>query len=176
LIILSTNKRPHGLTLSPVIADLLLQDLEEKALKTINLNLSFYYRYVDDIVLAAPEDQATNILNIFNSFHDRLQFTIEWENNKRLSYLDLQLEVVNDSIVLDWFYKEVSGRFLFSGRFLSYFSNHPHCYKVGTMYNLVDRAILLSHPNFQQKNFKLCVKLLLKNGYLLNLIFKEIND
>jgi len=117
-----------------------------------------------------PEDQATNILNIFNSFHDKLQFTIEWKNNRRLSFLDLQLEVVNGSIVLDWFHKET-----FSGRFLSYFSNHPHDHKVGTMYNLVDRVILLSHPNFQQKNLKLCVKLLLENGYLLNLIFKEIN-
>jgi len=35
-------------TLSPIIADIVLQDLEEEALNIIGLNLPFYYRYVDD--------------------------------------------------------------------------------------------------------------------------------
>jgi len=49
------------------------------------------------------------------------------------------------------------------GRFLSYYSNHPVCHKIGTIYNLVDRAFV-SHPDFQQKNIDLCVRLLLDNG------------
>lgn len=72
--------------LSPIIADLVLQDLEEKVLNSIGLNLPMYYRYVDDIVLTTSKNQ---ILNIFNSFHNRLQFTIEYENNQ--SFLDLKL-------------------------------------------------------------------------------------
>jgi len=39
--------------------------------------LLFYYRYVDDIVLAAPSDSMNDIKNIFNLLHARLQFTIE---------------------------------------------------------------------------------------------------
>jgi len=35
----------------------------------------FYYRYVDDILLAAPLNLLDNILEIFNYFHDRLKFT-----------------------------------------------------------------------------------------------------
>jgi len=34
----------------------------------------------------------------------------------------------------------------FSGRCLSYFSSYPSCHKIGTIYSLFDRAILLSHP------------------------------
>jgi len=34
----------------------------------INVNIPFYFRYVDDIILAAPLDQASNILDTFNSF------------------------------------------------------------------------------------------------------------
>jgi len=90
-----------GCPLSPVIADIVLQDLEEKALNNINLNLSFYYRYVDDIILAAPFNHFTNILNIFNSFHNRLQFTIEFENNRNISFLDLSLNVVDNKIKID---------------------------------------------------------------------------
>jgi len=36
-------------------------------------------------------------------------------------------------------------------------------------------AFLLSHPDFQQKNIELCIKLLLDNGYSLDLIFEKIN-
>jgi len=74
-------------------------------------------------------------------------------------------------IKIDWFHKKT-----FSGRFLSYLSNHPLCQKTGTIYNLIDRAILLSHPDFHEKNIKNCIKLLLENGYPLNLIFQKINE
>jgi len=46
--------------LSPIIADLLLQDLEEKALNSIGLQLPIYYRYINDIIFAAPENKASH--------------------------------------------------------------------------------------------------------------------
>jgi len=73
-------------------------------------------------------------------------------------------------MIIDWFHKKT-----FFGRYLSYFSNHPICYKIGTIYNLVDRAILLSHPMFHKKNLKICIEMLRDNDYPLDLIFKEIN-
>jgi len=48
-------------------------------------------------------------------------------------------------------------------------------HKIGTIYNLVDRAILLSHPIFYQKNLKFCIEIIRDNGYNLDLIFKKIN-
>jgi len=145
-----------GSPLSPVIADVVLQDLEEKTLKKINVNISFYHRYVDDVILAAPADQTSMILDTFNSFHNRLQFTMEFENGRELNFLDLMMKVINNTIHLDWFHKNT-----FSGRVLSYLSNHPHCHNTDTIYNLVDRAILLSHPSYQQKNLEFCIRLLL---------------
>jgi len=69
-------------SLLPIIADLVLQDLEQKALNSINLNLPFYYIHVNDIILTLT-NQITSILNIFNSFYNRLQFMLEQENNRR---------------------------------------------------------------------------------------------
>jgi len=43
------------------------------------------------------------------------------------------------------------------------------------IYSLTDRAFLLSYPKFHQKNLKLAINLLLKNGYPLKLIFEKIN-
>jgi hypothetical protein len=41
---------------------------------------------------------------------------------------------------------------------------------------MLDRAILLSHPKFQQKNSRLIIEVLLDNDYLINFIFNTINS
>lgn len=51
-----------GSPLSPIIADITLQDLEEQAIVNIGFPLPFYYRYVDDILLAAPYDSIFHII------------------------------------------------------------------------------------------------------------------
>jgi len=47
---------PMGSPLSPIIADIVMQDLETCCLRKANCQLSFYFRYVDDIVMATPSD------------------------------------------------------------------------------------------------------------------------
>jgi len=41
---------------------------------------------------------------------------------------------------------------------------------------MIDRAMLLSHPIFQQKNLELVINTLLDNGYSIDLIFNKINN
>jgi len=72
-----------GSPLSPVIADLVLQDLEISAINNLPFHLPFYYRYVDDIVLTAPSNSLDILLQSFNAQHSRLQFTIKIEKIKR---------------------------------------------------------------------------------------------
>ncbi|KAL6416960.1 hypothetical protein ACFW04_014754 [Cataglyphis niger] len=81
---------PMGSPLSSIIADIVLQDLKEKALTSLNFIPSFYLRYVDDIILSASLSAFEHILNVFNSFHSRLQFTMEIENNNKLDFLTLK--------------------------------------------------------------------------------------
>jgi len=70
---------PMGSPLSPILADIVMQDLELKAIKELNIRFPFYYRYVDDIVLLTPDNMVDDILNTFNNIHNRLQFTLEKE-------------------------------------------------------------------------------------------------
>jgi len=158
-----------GSPLSPIIADLVMRDLEEWVLNSVKHQPSFYYRYVDDIILATTREASTSYLDAFNNYHVRLNFTIEYENNRQLNFLDLLLMVQDNTLTIDWYHKKT-----LSGRYLSFFSNHPYNQKVGTIYGLTDRAILLSHPKFQ-KNIKLFIDILVDNGYPLSLIFKVIN-
>jgi len=62
---------PIGSPLSSIIADLVIQDLEKHVLKTLSslkIKLPIYYRYIDDILLAAPKDDISDIFETFNNY------------------------------------------------------------------------------------------------------------
>ena len=86
-----------GSPLSPIIADLVLQDLETEVLSTFDFQVPFFLRHVDDIATAVPRDMVNFILDKFNSFHPRLQFTIEI-GNERLNFLDTTI-ILNEKTV-----------------------------------------------------------------------------
>lgn len=81
--------------LSPIIADLLLvmQDLETSILSTLNIDVSFYYRYVDDISLCTSTDNVTQIVDKFNEYHERLKFTVEREVDH---FLDISIKIIDE--------------------------------------------------------------------------------
>jgi len=129
---------PMGSPLSPVIADIVMQDLEKRAL----------YRYVDHILTAVLRSKTKELLNSFNSLHPRMQFTIEIGGN-RLNFLDAMIINNNNLIEFDWYMKPT-----FSGRILSFLSDHPLTQERGVIMNMTDRAFLLSHPKFHQKKLQ----------------------
>jgi len=108
-----------GSPLSPIIAEIVLQDLEMKALKLLNIEIPFYHRYVDDIALAAPRQKINECLNAFTSLHNRLQFTLE-TGGKRLNFLDMIIINNEGTIEFDWYKKPT-----FSGRLLNFFPTIP---------------------------------------------------
>jgi len=87
----------------------------------------------------------------------------------RLNFLDLTIIKQDNALIFDWFRKPT-----FSSRFFNYHSHHPFTHKRGTMYSLIDRVIRLFHPEFHKNNFDYIIKVLLDNGYPLDLIFFSI--
>jgi len=162
---------PMGSPLSPLIADLVLQDLEISAINNLPFHPPFYYRYVDDIILTAPSDFLDLLLQSFNSQHSRLQFTMEIERDKKIAFLDLTFINDNGKLIFDLYKKPT-----FSGRYLNYHSHHPLIHKKGLIFGLTDKIINLSHPKFHQKNFTESINLLLNNGYPLDFIFSNIHN
>jgi len=90
-----TYGTPMRSPLSPIITDIVIQDLENSVLNMINVQLPFYYRYIDDIIFAIHESSINSILETFNNYHHRLNFTGEMESNCSLSFLDLLIIVEN---------------------------------------------------------------------------------
>lgn len=160
---------PMGSPLSPICADLVLQDLEEKTITMLPFHLPFYYRYVDDVALIALTSCSDLLLQTFNSFHNRLQFTIEIAENGCLNFLDVCIIINNNYIEFDWYRKPT-----FSGRFLNFFSHHPLTHKRVVVIGLTDRIFKLSHPRYHEKNFKLIFSTLHDNGYPSEFIFATV--
>ena len=123
-----------------------MQDLEESVINKLLIQSLFYYRHVNDIILALPFDSINNTLNIFNSLHSRLQFTMEIGTKKSLNFLDTGIIIENKRIIFDTYHKPT-----FSGRFLNFHSNHPLCHKRGIIISK-DKIVRLSHPRFHQKH------------------------
>ena len=155
---------PMGSPISPLFADMVLDDLETHCLKNLEDNYNvkplFYFRYVDDTLMCIEKKHIVLVINIFNSYNKRLQFTYEFEQDKKINFLDISLIRHNNSIITDWFNKPTS-----SGRLINYRSNHPTQQKINIVYNLVDRAISLSHKKFHSKNLKMVNQILRDNNY-----------
>lgn len=89
---------PMGSPLSPILSDIVMCDLEDRAITNLPFILPFYFRYVDNIVLAAPKLRVPDILQTFNFFHKKLRFTVEFSNNNSINFLDTTIIINNNYI------------------------------------------------------------------------------
>jgi predicted GIY-YIG superfamily endonuclease len=161
---------PIGSPISPVLANLVLEELELTVFGKTSIKPLFFYRYVDDIVCAVNHDEIQDLQCALNSFHPKLQFTVEEENEGKLAFLDTLLIRENDGkIAMNWYHKPT-----WSGRYLQYHSNLPHSYKVNTVTLLAKKILHLSDEKFHSENFKLLTNTLLENGYPRKLIKNKI--
>ena len=65
-----------------------MKRLETMSLMSVNVDILFCYRYVDDICIAVSPSKINILLQQFNSFHPRLQFTTQIEG-KKINFLDI---------------------------------------------------------------------------------------
>ena len=122
------------------------------------------------IVFLSPTQQTKSLPP--NSYNEHLQFTIERENNKNISFLDIKLiKMHNNSIITNLYRKNTA-----SGCYINYLSHHPHSQKIAIIYNLVDKSIKLSHPQFHQENLHIVKHYLRCNSYPEHIINKYIKS
>jgi len=113
------NGVPMKSPLASIIADLVMQELERVSIES---HLNCIFRFVDNIVIATQSNNIEVILNTFNSFHRKLNFTVEIEGD-RLDFLNVTLINKEQSLIFDW-YKPV-----FFTKYLNF--RHLICHKIG---------------------------------------------
>ena len=82
-----------GSPMSPVIANMYMEHLEETALCTARLQPTLWLRYVDDTFDIWPhgDKELQHFHKHINQQHPNLQFIIEEEKDGKLAYLDVQV-------------------------------------------------------------------------------------
>ena len=161
---------PIGSVISPMLAEIVMKDLEKTVFERLEFVVPFYFRYVDDTLLCVPLDKLQKVIVTFNDYHPRIQFTHKMERNNRISFLDLKIiELDNGKIVSNCHRKST-----YFGDMLNLISNFPFQNKVAIIKNLVDRAVCLYHESFHSENLEVVRKILFFNHYPQELIEKHI--
>ncbi|XP_062713445.1 uncharacterized protein LOC134290343 [Aedes albopictus] len=168
-----TTGVPMGSPLSPVIANLIMEKVEQEAMTKLeqkHIPLTVYRRYVDDCFLMGRKEDVEKVVEHFNAIDEKLRFTVEEETNGSLRFLDLTLTRNEERIQKVWFPKQKDGRYL------DYNSESPHTHKVNTMIALVDRALKLTDVERRQESIGTVKSILRNNNYPENLIQRTVRD
>ena len=76
---LQTYGTAMGSPLSPILAEIVLENIIDRALASIPFKIPFLRKYVDDFLMAVPANKINTVLEAFNKQEERLQFTVKWE-------------------------------------------------------------------------------------------------
>ena len=88
-----------GSPVSVVVANLVMEDIEQKALSTFHTPPRFWKQYVDDTYTILPGDLVNFFHSHLNSIDNNIQFTVEKESDGQLPFLDILLTREEDGSV-----------------------------------------------------------------------------
>ena len=81
-----------GSPVSVVVADLVMEDVEERALTTYHSPPLFWKRYVDDVCTALQEKDIKEFKKHLDSIEPSIKFTMESESNgKDTKYITMRM-------------------------------------------------------------------------------------
>ena len=140
-----------GSPVSPVLADLVMEEIEETAISTFQHPPKWWFRYVDDSHSCLKKDQVDEFHKHPNSINPNIQFTLELENSngQGLPFLDTITSRHGTEIQVDVYRKPTH-----TDRYLDFFSSHPLCHKRSVVNTLLKRA-----KNFRRVEWKSLKKL-----------------
>jgi hypothetical protein len=163
-----------GQSLSTILADFVLKDLFDKCISKFSKKPTFLKKYVDDVICSMNPNSIDDALTIINSYHDKIKFTLEKEDDMHsIAFLDLKvIRSDNGNLKTNWYKKSVS-----CDRILNYHSKHPFSMRYNVAFSFARRVLKLSNIEFHHENKKKITQTLQKNNYpihLINRIFKKI--
>ena len=141
-------KQVFGTAGSAVIANLVMKDIEHRALTTTPISPSFWKRFVDDVISAVSQDEIVVLLQHLNSIEPSIQFTVERETNGKLPFLDTYVQRTTDGKLETVVYRKPTH----TDKYLSFNSHHPRSHKRSVVTTLFQRAENLTSNNDAREN------------------------
>ena len=96
-----------GNPLAPILADLLMQKIEEKLNKFSANKPTMWLRYVDDVfcIFTIPKEKILQFHIRINGWHPNLQFAVEFESNKSIAFLDVVVTQEEEKLTTSLYHK-----------------------------------------------------------------------
>ena len=163
-----------GSPLGPVLANIFMCHFEEKWVMSGQVCPSFWYRYVDDtFTMFENKDTANGILQYLNSRHNSTKFTIEFEQDNEIPFLDILVKRCPNNTFVTSIYRKKT----FTGLYTKWVSFTPRKYKINLIRTLTYRCYrICSSASLLQSALGDLRKLLLQNGYPQGIITYNVND
>lgn len=167
---------PMGSPISGTIANIFMNHIEQVIFNKIVPNrykIIYWLRYMDDILclIDEPSCKIDQLYSDINSVHDKIQFTIEKEQNRQLNFLDVTIKIQNHQHTFDIYRKPTT-----TDTIIHQTSNHPETHKHAALRYMLHRlnTIPLDTDNYQ-KEMNTIVQIATNNGYKENLVTKLNN-
>jgi hypothetical protein len=166
---------PMGSSLPPIVSDFVMTDLIEAVMEKLDFEVPVIVKFVDDILMAIPEDKCELTLTIFNSYCRNIQFTMEKEINGEIPYLDMIAKRKEDQTLTTLFYSKPTA----TQRIISFKSNHHITQKINTALGLIHRIYNIDTENNEKTKQNIITNILQKNDYpiiVINSLFKRYKN
>ena len=152
-----------GSPISPIVANLFMEDLEMKALATALSPPTLWKRFVDDTFIIIQRSQKDNFLQHLNAIYDNIHFTCEEDGeDSSISFLDMLITPDEDSRLNTTVYRKPTHM----DQYLHWDSHHAITSKYRVVGTLFHRArTICSNPGQLQKDEKHLYQSLRKYKY-----------
>ncbi|XP_073231504.1 uncharacterized protein [Porites lutea] len=167
-------KQLHGTAMgspvSVVVAEIVMQHVEERALATCRQTIPLWLRYVDDTFTAVHKDEIDAFHDHLNEQSADIQFTKEIEENGKLPFLDCLVSRDNNELRATVYRKPTH-----TDRLLDESSYNPTSHKATTIKTLTRRAQLVCDtPDSLRDENKYLERVFIKNNYNADFIRRNI--
>ena len=151
-----------GSPVSPIIANLFMEDFEKRALTSARVPPKRWDRYVDDTFCIMKRILVDEFTQHINSQNQHIKFTVERESNGMLPMLDAKIMRREDGSLKVSVYRKPTH----TDQYLSFGSHQPLQHKLGVIRTLTHRAdTIITEPQDKEEEKDNIKKALKKCGY-----------
>ena len=161
-----------GLPVSPVVSDILMNELEKKAFEELQAPPRIWHWFVDDVISVINSSDEALLLDYLNEQHPRITFTMERENDRKTPFMGVLFKRGEENKLDRALYRKPTH----TGRCLSFDSHHPTSVKRGIVRGFVDRAIKVCSDEKSKKGELGHIGEMQGNGYPKKFIEKAVRD
>ncbi|XP_063529636.1 uncharacterized protein LOC134740911 [Cydia strobilella] len=150
-----------GSPIAPVVANIFMEDFEQRALESCPHRPRLWLRYVDDVFAVVPHKDLDPLLEHLNARHAKIKFTIERECNGALPFLDVLVQRDEHGRLTHKVYRKPTH----TERYLQADSHHHPAHLSSVPRALINRALRLCDPQYVQEELQHVRQVLESNGY-----------